>query len=78
MAIQTETVIHHHDGAELHGLLVFDDSATTPLPAVIISHAWAGRGENEVNKAHALAELGYAAFALDLYGEGKCGSTQFP
>jgi dienelactone hydrolase len=76
MPIQTETVIHHHDGAELHGLLVWDDAIAGPLPSVIIAHPWAGRGGNEINKAHALAGLGYAAFALDLYGEGKCGSSK--
>ena len=25
MAIQSETVIHHHEGADLHGFLVWDD-----------------------------------------------------
>ena len=76
MPIQTDTVIHHHDGAELHGLLVWDDSLPGPHQTVIIAHAWAGRGENEVRRAHMLAELGYAVFAYDLYGEGKVGTSK--
>ena len=75
MSIQTETIIHEHDGTELHGMLVWDDSLPAPRQAVIIFHAWAGRGENEIRRAHQLAELGYAAFAVDLYGGGKCGTS---
>ena len=76
MPIQTETVIHHHDSTALHGLLVWDDSLPGPHRTVIIAHAWGGRGENEVRRAHMLAELGYAVFAIDLYGEAKCGTSK--
>jgi dienelactone hydrolase len=76
MPIQTENIIHHHDGAELHGLLVWDDALPSPRQTVIIAHAWAGRGENELRRAHRLVELGYAAFAIDLYGGGKLGTSK--
>lgn len=76
MPIQSETVIHHHDGADLHGLLVWDDALPAPRQTIMIAHAWAGRGENEIRRAHQLAELGYAAFAIDLYGDGKCGTSK--
>ena len=76
MAIRTETVIHHHDGSDLHGLLVWDDTLPGHHQTIMIAHAWAGRGENEVRRAHELAELGYAVFAIDLYGEAKLGSSK--
>ena len=76
MAIQTEIVIHHHDGADLHGLLVWDNSLPGRHQTVMIAHAWAGRGENEVRRAHQLAELGYAVFAIDLYGDAKLGASK--
>ena len=76
MAIRSDTIIHHHDGAELHGLLVWDDALPVPRQTVIIAHPWAGRGENEVRRAHQLAELGYAAFAIDLYGDGHYGTSK--
>jgi dienelactone hydrolase len=41
----------------------------------LVSHAWGGRSEFEENKADTLAELGYAGFALDLYGKGVLGSN---
>ena len=39
-----------------------------------MAHAWGGRSDFEDGKADGLAELGYAAFALDLYGKGVRGS----
>lgn len=45
-------------------------------PVVVIAHAWGGLGDNEREKAERVAnELGYAAFAMDVYGKGKRGST---
>lgn len=63
-----------HAGTELEGFLCVDETRKGPLPAVMISHAWAGRSEFECNKAQALAAQGYAGFALDLYGRGVLGS----
>jgi dienelactone hydrolase len=40
----------------------------------MISHAWSGRDDFVCGKARRLAELGYAAFALDMYGKGIIGS----
>lgn len=57
------------------GLFVLDESRATPLPGILISHMWSGREEFVEGKAHELAARGYAAFALDMYGEGRRGST---
>lgn len=47
-----------------------------PRPVVLISHAWAGQSDYERGKADRIAaELGYAAFAIDLYGKGNRGSS---
>ena len=44
-------------------------------PLVVICHNWAGVGENEKQKARIIAEeFGYAAFAIDVYGQGKRGT----
>ncbi len=66
-------VVYEHAGTTLAGLLCFDDARGGRLPAVMISHAWAGRSEFERNKARALAARGYAGFALDMYGQGVLG-----
>jgi dienelactone hydrolase len=42
---------------------------------VLVSHAWAGRTAMEEGFARRVAEMGYAAFALDLYGKGVAGKN---
>lgn len=74
MTLQARTVDYHHQGRRHEGFFAFDDSCITPLPGVLISHAWAGRDSFACNKARQLAEAGYAAFALDMYGDAKIGN----
>ena len=69
-------VEYEHDGVVLEGLLVVDDAASGPRPGVVIAHAWGGRGELEEAVARKLAALGYAAFALDMFGKGVRGSSR--
>ena len=71
---KTTTLEYTHDGS------VFEAYVAAPTldrarPAVMICHAWAGRGEHEQAIAHRLAELGYVGIALDLYGKGVRGQN---
>lgn len=75
MAITTRAIDYSHQGTALEGMLAYDDSVAGKRPAVLISHAWAGRTDNEIAYARKIAELGYAGFALDLYGKGVVGET---
>src|SRR5262245_51819351 len=72
--IRERAIEYTHNGTVLEGLLAYDDSKPGPLPGVLISHAWGGREDFECQKARDLAALGYAGFALDLYGKGMFGS----
>ena len=72
--IKERLIEYEHDGATLEGFLAYDDANDNPVPGILIAHAWAGRGDFECQKARDLAELGYAGFALDLYGKGVLGS----
>lgn len=74
MAVTTQAIDYSHNGVQLEGFFAYDNKRPQPLPAVLISHAWGGRDEFACNKARKLAELGYAAFALDMYGKGIIGS----
>lgn len=67
-------VEYKHEGATLEGYMAWDETLEGPLPGVLVSHAWGGRGAFECSKARALAELGYCGFALDVYGKGVSGS----
>ncbi len=75
MTIQEKSVEYSRDGATFEGYLAWNDAAAAPCPVVVVSHAWGGLGDFEQSRARDLAELGYAAFCLDLYGKGIRGSN---
>jgi dienelactone hydrolase len=56
--------------ATMRGRLVWSRDASGPVPGVVLVHQWRGRGTHEERRAEMLAELGYAAFILDMYGGG--------
>ncbi|MBK9332236.1 MAG: dienelactone hydrolase family protein [Ignavibacteria bacterium] len=51
------------------GYVAYDNSAEGVKPGVLIVHQWKGLGEYEKMRARMLAELGYVAFAVDVYGK---------
>lgn len=53
------------------GLLVYDDSFDGQRPGILVVHEWWGLNDYAKTRARMLAKLGYTAFAVDLYGEGK-------
>lgn len=75
MAIQHRFIDYRDGDVLLEGRLSFDDSIAGSRPGILVSHTIAGRGPLEESKAERLAEQGYAAFALDLYGKGVRGET---
>ncbi|MFK8015680.1 MAG: dienelactone hydrolase family protein [Gammaproteobacteria bacterium] len=75
MSIVNQLVNYDYNGKALQGYLAYDDAISGPRPLVTVSHAWGGRGDFENDKADKLAKLGYAGFAIDVYGAGVTGST---
>lgn len=69
--MHAEILKYHHDGKEFLGHLVYNSKIEEKRPAVLVVHAWKGQDEFARNKARALAELGYVALAVDLYGGAK-------
>jgi len=74
VGVQTQTIDYSDRDTALQGFFAVDDTKPGPVPAVIIAHAWGGRDEFVCDKAEAVAKLGYAGFALDMYGKGILGS----
>jgi dienelactone hydrolase len=68
-AIKTERVVYKQDSEELEGFIAYDDSTPTGKPAVVIVHDWMGPSEYTEMRAQQLAEMGYVAFAADIYGK---------
>jgi dienelactone hydrolase len=74
MAPMTRTLEYAHDETRCEGFLALDGSDSSPRPGVLIAPTWAGRDDFAMNKACQLAELGYVALALDMYGEARVGN----
>lgn len=70
-AIQSKAVDYEHEGAKLTGYLYWDDAVDGPRPGVMVVHEWWGLNDYARKRARMLAELGYVAFAADMYGDGK-------
>lgn len=73
--MHTSNYIYRDGEQELHGFLAYDPSIVGPRPAVLVVHDWSGRNEFACDKAKLLAQMGYVGFAVDMYGQGKLGST---
>ena len=61
-------------GVTLKGYLAYDEGVKGKRPGVLVVHEWWGQNEYVRKRARMLAELGYTALALDMYGEGKMAS----
>ncbi len=68
--IITQRVSYDVEGTAYHGYLAYPAGELDPIPGVIIIHGLWGQTEHERRRAKMLAENGYVAFALDLYGSG--------
>jgi dienelactone hydrolase len=69
--VVTEELTYKSDGLEMKGFLAKPTSGDKLAPGVLVVHEWWGHNEHARNKAKALADLGYYALAIDMYGDGK-------
>ena len=70
-AIRTEEVTYSAGGVNMKGYLAYDDAVKGKRPGVLVVHEWWGHNEYARKRARMLAELGYTALAVDMYGDGK-------
>jgi dienelactone hydrolase len=77
-AVQTKAIDYEHDGVKLKGFLAYDDAAKDKQPGVLVFPEWWGLNDYAKSRAKQLAEMGYFAFAADLYGEGKVIDVAHP
>jgi dienelactone hydrolase len=68
--IETKTVEYRDGNTVLEGFLAYNTEMGGKVPAVLIVHEWKGLGPYEKRRAEQLAGLGYAGFAIDIYGKG--------
>lgn len=70
-AVQGKEVSYAAGGGTLKGWIAYDDALKGPRPAVLVVHEWWGHNAYARKRAAMLAELGYVALAVDMYGDGK-------
>ena len=69
--VQGGTVEYNAQGVVMKGYLAYDENIKGKRPGVLIVHEWWGLNEYARKRARMLAELGYSALAVDMFGEGK-------
>jgi dienelactone hydrolase len=69
--IEGKDVVYEADGTPLKGFIAYPADATDKRPGVLVLHEWWGHNDYVRTRARKLAELGYVALALDMYGDGK-------
>lgn len=73
--MKNETIEYLDGQQKLLGELFYDPTVTEQKPAIILFHAFEGRGSFTLDYANKLAEKGYVVFAADMYGDGKVADT---
>ena len=69
--IKTRTIEYKSGDTTLKGYLAYDDAQSDRRPGIVIYPEWWGLTDYPKHRAQMLAELGYVAFAADMYGDGK-------
>jgi dienelactone hydrolase len=71
--IISRPVAYEHAGTKLEGYLAYDDTVAAPghhAPGVMVVPEWWGLTDFAKGRAEQLAQLGYVALAVDMYGVG--------
>ncbi|NCF25575.1 MAG: carboxymethylenebutenolidase [Gammaproteobacteria bacterium] len=74
MSIKTRLIDYRDGELVCEGMLAWDDEVAGTRPGVLVAHTIRGRSPFEESKAMALAERGYAGFAIDVYGKDAIGA----
>ena len=69
-AVKTESVEYKCGDTTLEGYLAYDDATNVKRPGVLVIHEWWGLNDYPKERARQLAQMGYVAFAADMYGKG--------
>jgi dienelactone hydrolase len=70
-AVQSKTIEYKDGDTLLKGQLYWDDRYEDKRPGVLVVHEWWGLNAYSKLRARMLAETGYVAFALDMYGDHR-------
>ncbi len=69
--VKTREIEYTQGETVLQGYLAWDDALPGKRPGVLVVHEWWGHNAHARRQTERLAQSGYVAFALDMYGKGK-------
>ena len=69
--IKEETVTYTADSVTMNGYVAYDSATSEKRPVVLVVHEWWGQNDYPRMRARQLAEMGYLAMAVDMFGNGK-------
>ena len=75
-AIKSEPVEYKVGDTTFEGQFFYDDADAAPRRAVLVCHEWWGLNDYAKKRAEQLAQMGYVAFAVDVYGKGVNAKNQ--
>jgi len=75
LKIKEDKVTYSVGSKVFNGVIVYDENLAGKRPAVLVVHEWWGLTDYPVMRARKLAELGYIAMAVDMYGDGKTAAN---
>lgn len=71
VSIKEDSVSYTLDGKTYKGYVTYNANNNDKRPGVLVVHEWWGLTDYPRSRAKQLAELGYIAMAVDMYGDGK-------
>jgi dienelactone hydrolase len=69
--IKEEMITYKAGNVTLAGFVAYDENIKGKRPVVLVVHEWWGLNDYTKMRARKLAELGYLAMAVDMFGNGK-------
>jgi dienelactone hydrolase len=69
-ALHTSVVDYKQGNAALEGYTAYKEGMTGKAPGILVVHDWMGLNDHYKKITERLADLGYIAFAVDIYGKG--------
>jgi dienelactone hydrolase len=72
--LKEEIVTYSLDSLNFNSYVVYNDNIQGMRPGVLVIHEWWGLNDYTKRRARMLAELGYIAMAVDMYGNGRMGN----
>jgi dienelactone hydrolase len=66
-----EAVEYRQGDTLMKGYLAYDDAIKGKRPGILVVHEWWGHNDYARSRADQLAEMGYTALAVDMYGDGR-------